>query len=221
MAVQPVDFIPATDEFATENIESTLDSRPTASASPIKSGWAAADDLSKPKEYTKDFVVTEEETLVKFLDEGGPYAIYASHWLDEKKEGQKSFVCLGTGCPICLKFPDNRPAKKYAFSVALIASDSTVTLTRLHASSLLFKSLHAAEHGAAGPLTKNYWSISRRGSYQSLVFSFTPVKGRDLMEDHGVDEEKVKAQLATMSPFEASSIRRLTIEELTEVVNAL
>jgi hypothetical protein len=222
MAVQQeADFIPASDEFSTENIESNLEDRPESSVAPIKSGWGAAEETIKPKQYTKDFVVTEEPQLVKFLDEGGPYAVYNAHWLDEKKEGQRSYVCLGAGCPICLKLPTNYAPKRYAFSVAVISTDGTVTLTRLNAAPTLFKQLHAAEHSPAGPLTKNYWSLSRRGAMQAVVFTATPVKGRDLMEDYGIDEAKVEEQLATMKPFDASDIRRLSVEELTEVVTAL
>ena len=144
------------------------------------------------------------------------------HWLDNK-EGQKSYVCLDTGCPLC-KLPDEadrKVAKRYAFSVVVIAEDGTATLTKLNAAPLLFRSLHAAEHSPAGPLTKNYWSLSRRGSLQTLVFTVTPVKGRDLMEDFGIDEGKIEEQIATMKPFDSSTIRRASLEELTEIANNL
>jgi hypothetical protein len=41
------------------------------------------------------------------------------------------------------------------------------------------------------------------------------------MEDYTIDEAKVEEQIATMKPFEASSIRRASMEELTEIANAL
>jgi hypothetical protein len=222
MAVQQeTDFIPSSDEFATENIQSDIEDRPASSLPPIKSGWAAAAEIDAPKQFTKDLVVSEEPQLVKFLDPDGPYATYKAHWLDEKKEGQKSFVCLEKGCPICLKLPDNYPSKRRAFSVAVISPDGTATLTRLNAAPTLFKQLHAAESSLAGPLSKNYWSLSRRGAMQAVVFTVTPVKGRDLMEDYGIDEAKVDAQIAEMTPFDPSDIRRLSVDELTEIVNAL
>jgi hypothetical protein len=221
---QEADFIPQLDEFSTENIESTFEStleeRPGVSDSIIKSGWKAAEETIKPREYTKDFVVSETPQLVKFLDEGGPFAVYNAHWLDEKKEGQKSFVCLEEGCPLCLKL-SNKPSKRYSFSVVIIGDDGTTILTKLNATPLLFRSLHAAEHSPAGPLTKNYWSLSRRGTLQSLVFTVTPVKGRDLMEDYGIDEAKVEEQVATMKAFEPSSVYRLNFDELTEIATAL
>jgi hypothetical protein len=222
MAIQQeADFIPSSDEFSTENIQSNIEDRPDSSLPPIKSGWGAAQESIAPKTFTKDFVVSEEPQLVKFLDKDGPYATYKAHWLDEKKEGQKSYVCLEKGCPICLKLPDTYPSKRSAFSVAVISADGTATLTRLNAAPTLFKQLHAAESSLAGPLTKNYWSLSRRGAMQAVVFTVTPVKGRDLMEDYGIDEAKVEAQIATMTPFDASDIRRLSVEELTEIVNDL
>lgn len=219
MAIQQdTDFIPQSDEFSTENLEA----RPGTDADLVKSGWGAAEEATKRKEYTKEYTVTETPQLVKFLDEGGPYAVYSMHWLDGKS-GQKSYVCIGEGCPLC-KLPnedDRKVSKRSAFSVVLIAEDGTATLTKLNASALLFRSLHAAEHSPAGPLTKNYWSVSRRGSFQTLVFTVTPVKGRDLLEDYGIDEAKVLEQLATMSPFDASSVRRHSREELEEIATQL
>ena len=95
------------------------------------------------------------------------------------------------------------------------------TLTKLVASPLFFKSLHAAHHSPAGPLSKNYWAVSRRGQMQHTVYTLNPVKSRDLSEDYGLDEGKVEAAIAEMKPFDASSLRRLTVGELDEVASAL
>ena len=55
MAIQQQeDFIPQADEFSTENIASTLEDRPSSATDSVKSGWGAAEETSKPKEYAKD-----------------------------------------------------------------------------------------------------------------------------------------------------------------------
>jgi hypothetical protein len=41
------------------------------------------------------------------------------------------------------------------------------------------------------------------------------------MEDYTIDEAKVEEQIATVKPFEASSIRRASMEELTEIATSL
>ena len=224
MSIQTdADFVPAVDEFSLENASAELDARPasaTLSVDSVKSGWGAAEAAIKPVEYAKDFKMSEQIQVIKFLDPDGPYAIYSQHFLTQKTEGQRSYVCLGSGCPICIKIPDSKAEKKYAFSIAVLSATET-TLTKLIATPLFFKSLHAAHHSPAGPLPKNYWAVARRGQMQHTVYTLNPVKGRDLGEDYGLDEAKVEAAIAEMKPYDASSVRRLPVEELTEIVNAL
>jgi hypothetical protein len=218
MSVQATEeFTPVIDEFSMENAE--VDGRPDNGTDAIKSGWDAAEEAVRPKEYVKDFKISEVLQVIKFLDPDGPYAIYSQHFLTQKTEGQRSYVCLGSGCPLCVKLT-HKPEKKYAFSVAVLTPTET-TMTKLIVSPLFFKSLHAAHHSPAGPLSKNYWAVARRGQMMNTVYTLNPVKGRDLSEDYGIEEDKVEAAIAEMVPFEASSLRRLSVEELTEVASAL
>ena len=213
MSVQTDSFVPEVDEFA-------IDARPAGTPTDaIKSGWEAAEELIKPKEFAKDFKITETLQVIKFLDPDGPYAIYGFHFLTEKTEGQRSYTCLGSGCPICVRL-NHKPEKKYAFSVAVLTSEGT-TLTKMIVSPLFFKSLHAAHHSPAGPLSKNYWAVARRGQMQQTTYILNPVKGRDLQEDWSIDEAKAEAALSEMVPFTAESVIRKSVEELNEVVDAL
>ena len=217
MSVQTTDeFVPAVDEFSMENAE--VDGRPENGTDAIKSGWDAAEEAVKPKEYAKDFKLSETIQVIKFLGAAEPIK-YSQHFLTEKKEGQRSYVCLGSGCPLCVKLL-HKPEKKYAFSIAVLTPTET-TLTKLVASPLFFKSLHAAHHSPAGPLSKNYWAVARRGQMQHTVYTLNPVKGRDLGEDFGIEEPKVEAAIAEMKAFDSSSLRRLSVDELTEIANAL
>lgn len=208
------DFVPETDEFAIENV----DARPAgATDDVVKQGWAAAEDSIKPKEYAKDFKPSETPQIVKFLGTEGPVQ-YKQHFL--QKEGQRSYICIGASCPLCLRLKD-KAEKKYMFSVAVLTPGET-TLTKLIATPLFFRALLAAEHNpTSGPLTNNYWSISRAGQMQQTTYTVNPVKGRDLMEDYGIDEAKAQEVIAEMQPFDATSVRRFSIEELNEVVASL
>jgi hypothetical protein len=220
MAIQQdTDFVPEVDEFSIENTESSLDARPAGATASIASGWGAAEAAIKPKEYANNFKPTEKAQLIKFLDQSGPFAVYNEHWLDAKTEGQRSYVCAGQGCPLCLKLND-KPKKKYGFSVAVISPTET-TLARFIATPLYFKALHAAEHSPSGPLTKNYWSVFRHGSMKDTILTLNPVKSRDLLEDYGIDEAKVEADIAGMTLFDASAVYTLSIADLDEVANAL
>jgi len=91
----------------------------------------------------------------------------------------------------------------------------------LIASPRLYKSLHAAHFSPQGPLTKNYWAISRTGKMQTTVYHINSVKPRDLMEDWKINEEEVEKLIADIKPFERSAIKEPTWEELEAVAASL
>jgi hypothetical protein len=91
----------------------------------------------------------------------------------------------------------------------------------LIASPRLYKTLHAAHFSPAGPLTKNYWAVSRTGKMQQTVYHLTPIKGRDLMEDWQIDEAEIEKVIADMKPYERSVIKEHTWAELDEIANSL
>lgn len=217
----PADFSPEVDEFANENI-TDVDARPESASTPavnIASGWDAADKSVASKEYTKDFKVTEQLQIIKFLGtDGSPYAIYNQHFLSQITEGQRSFTCLGQGCPLCIKL-ESKSERKYAFSIAVLTPAGT-SLTRMIVSPKLYQAISAAHH-AQGPLTSKYWAVARKGQMQNVAYILNPVKGRDLSEDWGIDEAAAEAAIAEMKPFEASSVRVLPLEELESLANSL
>lgn len=217
----PTDFAPEVDEFANSNI-SDVDARPEsagAAVTTIASGWEAADKSVAPKEYAKDFKVTEQLQIIKFLGtDGAPYAIYNQHFLTQKTEGQRSYTCLGQGCPLCIKLK-NKAERKYAFSIAVLTPTET-TLTRMVISPKFYQTISAAHH-AQGPLTSKYWAVARKGQMQSVAYILNPVKGRDLSEDWGIDEAAAEAAIAEMTPYDSSSVRVLSLEELDELANSL
>ena len=91
MSIQVNDeFVPETDEFAIENV----DARPEGQAldNVVQQGWAVAAESVKPKEFAKDFKISETPQLVKFIgSENGPIK-YKQHWLEQKSEGQRSYT---------------------------------------------------------------------------------------------------------------------------------
>lgn len=210
----PTDFAPAVDEFASENI-TDIDARPQASTSPaidIASGWEAADKSVASKDYAKDFKVTEQLQIIKFLGtDGAPYAIYSQHFLSQITEGQRSFTCIGAGCPLCIKL-ESKAERKYAFSIAVLTPTGTVR-TRMIVSPKLYQAISAAHH-AQGPLTSKYWAVARKGQMQNVAYILNPVKGRDLGEDWGIDEAAAEAAIAEMVPFDSSSVKVLSLAEL-------
>jgi len=216
-------------ETITENYVNTeddfsVDARPEQAASEVPtsvaSGWAAADIQNAPSgDFPVEFKHSEEYQLVKFIDEGGPFATYSQHFLKQKTEGRRSYVCVGDNCPLCIKLQD-KPERKTAFTIANIV-DGTAQRQMLIATPRLYKSLHAAEFSPQGPLVKNLWAISRTGKMQQTQYNLLAVKARDLGEDWGLNAEEVEAQIVEIKPFERNAIKTHTYAELLEVAESL
>jgi hypothetical protein len=212
-----------TNNYATENDEFSIDSiadRPSQStATAVKSGWAAA-EIAPAGDYPTEFRFNDGFQVVKFLDEDGPFAVYKQHFLQQKTEGKRSYVSLGANDPLCVKL-GSKPEEKRAFSIVNLSAPEGPQRQMLIASPRLFKSLHAAHFSPQGPLTKNYWAISRSGKMQTTTYHINPVKPRDLQEDWSIDEATAEAAVASFKPYTRADIKEPTWEELEAVAASL
>ena len=210
------EYLPETDEFTTDAIAA----RPTqATATAIQSGWSAA-EIAPSGDYPSEFKFQEGFQVVKFLDEDGPCAVYRQHFLTQKPEGKRSYISLGQNDPLCVKL-GSKPEEKRAFSIVNLSAEGGPQRQMLIASPRLFKSLHAAHFSPQGPLTKNYWALSRTGKMQTTAYHINPVKSRDLMEDWNIDEATAEASVASFKPYTRADIKEPTWEELEAVAASL
>jgi hypothetical protein len=192
----------------------------TSTSTSIQSGWEAAEQLVPVQtEFPTEFKHSETFQLVRFIDTAGPFANYRQHFLKEKTEGRRSYVCLGDTCPLCLKLND-KPEIKRAFSIINL-TNKPYQRQMLIATPRLYKTLHAGEFSPQGPLTKNYWAISRTGIKQQTVYNLMSVKARDLQEDWGIVEAEAEAAIANFKPFERSAIREDNHAALVEIADSL
>jgi hypothetical protein len=224
-----------TEEYTAENDEfstDALNARPEqATSSSIADGWASAEvTKSSTGDYPEDFKFPEAEgkaSVVKFLEESGPFAVYKQHFLKQKTEGKRSYVCIGANCPLCLAFgvkdtPGYSPAEdKRAFNIINLSAAGGPQHQVLTASKSLYNALHTANFSQQGPLTKNYWALSRTGKVQTTRYYTAAIKPRDLMEDWQLDEAAADAVVASTKLYTSSIIKESTLEELQEVVNSL
>lgn len=211
-------YLPETDEFSGKSI----DARPSQSSTDyIQSGWEAGEKLTTPSQgFTKEFKFTDGGfQVVKFLDENGPFAVYRQHFLNNK-EGQKSYLSLGPNDPLCVKL-GSKPEEKRAFSIVNLSAEGGPQRQMLIASPRLWKSLHASHFSPQGPLTRNYWALSRTGKQQTTAYHVNPVKGRDLMEDWHIDEDAAVKAISSFNPFTEADIKKPTWEELEAIADSL
>jgi hypothetical protein len=186
----------------------------------VQSGWDAAEKLvTASVEFPTEYKHSEQFQLIKFIDTAGPFANYRQHFLKEKTEGRRSYVCIGDNCPLCLKLND-KPEIKRAFTIINLSA-KPYQRQMLIATPRLYKTLHAGEFSPQGPLTKNYWALSRTGVKQQTVYNLMAVKARDLSEDWGLNSEEVEAAIASFTPFERSEIREDSHATLLDIANSL
>lgn len=200
-----------------------LNARPAqATSSAVSSGWDAAETLTtNVSEYPEEFKQSETPQVIKIIDGDGPFASYKLHFLSQKTEGKRSYVCLdpkdGAGCPLC-SILGHRPEVKQAFT---IVNFSVAPFQRqvLTATPRLYKTLKAAHFTPQGPLGKNFWALSRTGVRQTTMYNLTPIKARDLEEDWGIDLAKAEAFLADVESYTSAIIHENSYAELVEIAN--
>lgn len=147
----------------------------------IRSGWdgfSAVKDADSP--YATRLRVEEEPVIVKFINDE-PYASWRQHWVE--RQGQKSFVCISEfdNCPLC--DAGNRPAIRIAFNVVLLATDGNHSLRSYEVGPRVIDQLKNFHNDPrTGPLSKNYWAVSRTGKGATSATAHQLVRERDLEE---------------------------------------
>ena len=191
----------------------------------VQSGMSALEALLKPEssnEYPTDFKFAPEAQLVKFLGDE-PFAVYEQHWI-ERPKGRKSFVCNAnseSGCPLCDILGD-KPRGKFAWNVLVLSGD-TQTVQVFTAPPVLARQIVAAHKDERkGPLSKEFWEVSRIGMGPTTQYSLNYVRGRDLAEEWKLDLDQVNALVANAVPYTAAQVvRESPRSELLEVARSV
>ncbi len=161
----------------------------------IKRGWGAVESVvSSDSSFAQRLKVSDDPVIVKFLEDE-PYAVLRQHWLE--RPGQKSFTCIADlspkGCPLC--DAGNRPSSRFNFNVALLSSTEDPMVKSYEVGARVIDQLkNFSVDPRQGPLTKNYWAISRSGKGARASTNHQMLRDRDL-EDYGLedlDEETLK-----------------------------
>ena len=187
----------------------------------VQKGWGAVDDIAAPAQggdFPTDFRFTEEPQLIKFLEDE-PFAVYEQHWI-ERPKGKKSFVCIGDNCPMCDVLGD-KPRGKFAFNIAVLSGDVT-GVQILTAPPLLVRQLRKInEDDRKGPLSREFWEVSRLGTGPTTSYNLNYVRGRDLEEEWKLGDAVVQELVASAVPFTAEVIRETPRSEMLEIARSI
>ena len=182
----------------------------------IQKGWKAAKQaMSESTNFTNDFRFSAEDQIVKFLS-SEPFT-FKQHFL-EKKSGKKSYVCLGSGCPLC-RIGDT-PSNKFAFPIVNLSTEGFPTQLVV-AGPRLCTMLEKMDAGRQGPLEQNYYALSRTGVKSSTSYSVVPVKPRDLADDWDLDPTAVDEFLTKVEVPGPEAIYVNAKSELIEIAHDL
>ena len=165
--------------------EETTTPQPVATAGRtiIRGGWNAVEETKNADSpFAQRLKVTEDPIIIKFLNDE-PYASWRQHWVE--RQGQKSFVCIAdidpSGCPLC--DAGSRPSVRIAFNVALLVAGEEPVLKSYEVGPRVIdqlKNFHTDPR--TGPLSKNYWAVSKTGKGATTATAHQLVKERDLEE---------------------------------------
>jgi hypothetical protein len=186
----------------------------------VQQGWDAFDSLvqENTSEFPTDFKFSDEPQLVKFLEDQ-PFASYEQHWI-ERPKGKKSFVCIGDACPLCDVLGD-KPRGKFSFNVLVLSGDIQGVQILTAPPSLARQIKKAHDDERKGPLSKEFWEISRLGTGPTTQYTLNFVRGRDLAEEWTLSSDAVQELVVAAVPFTAEVIRETPRSEMLEVARSV
>lgn len=132
--------------------------------------------------FDDDFKLSEDEVLVKFLEDE-PFAVYGEHGLyKELKEGQRVWNCLAPDddCPI--DATGHRPRAVGLWNIVVIPEEGEPQLKVLKAGPKLNGILEKKNGLKTGPLSKEYYSLSQTAGKNDgpVEYMVELVRERDL-----------------------------------------
>ena len=151
----------------------------------IQRGWGAAERVAQDSNgFATKLKLSEDAKIVKFLEDG-PYASFRQHWIDRTGPGQRSFTCIADdprGCPLC--DAGHRASARYAFNVAVLEEGLDPVINSFEVGARVFSQLKNYHNDKrTGPLSKNYWAISKSGRGSTSATNTNMVRERDLPDD--------------------------------------
>lgn len=195
----------------------------------VSGGWGAwRENRQKMSNFGEEFKVEyRTKYLIRILDDE-PFATYGQHWLDDMPKGErKSYVCLGTDCPLCDMLDDN-PRALALFNVIEFVEEKkgreTVMTPKLKVWVIGSGVTQILEDYAndpdMSPLSEFYWQVSKSksGKKGPTQYQINKVKDRDVEDDWQMDLLS-DAELDEFDgkKFDSDFVRKDSREDLEEI----
>lgn len=130
--------------------------------------------------------LSSEPELFKVLgnDPDEPFASFRQHWVSTGREGNRPYVCIGQGCPLC-ELGDSGSAT-YLFNILHLSGGTAPTNKCLEIRGrtyTAFKEIAASRTTGKVQFDKDFWALSKTGAKANTQYNFQPVKPRDIKDD--------------------------------------
>lgn len=181
----------------------------------VQSGWDSADALLRQdtSEFPTDFKFSDEPQLIKFLEDG-PFRVYEQHWIE--RTGKKSFVALAEDDPLS-DLLGSKPRARFAFNVIALSGDIQTVQILTAPPSFARQIRRAHEDERKGPLSKEFWEVSRMGNGPTTQYTLNYVRGRDLQEEWNLNLETVNTLVKSAVCFTPDVIKETPREEMLKI----
>ena len=197
----------------------------------VKRGNAEAQrQMDSTSSYAQAFKPDDKGGIIKFLEDEA-YASFKRHWINRStKDGQttRAYTCMRSfvgengkplDCPLC-EIGD-KPQAVAAYNIAICAEDGTLAVKSWDMGAKVFNLAKAyADNPRIGPLTKNFYFVSKTGSRQQVQYNMIPVKATALEEDYDVPVPS-EAALSALDLYTEDIVQVTPKKELRELAEEL
>lgn len=197
----------------------------------VKRGWGEAQrQMDSTSSYAQAFKPDADGNVIKFLEDD-PYAGFKRHWIRRStKDGEttRAYTCMrsfvGEGgkpkeCPLC-EIGD-KPQAVSCFNIALLSEDGSLAVKSWEMGAKVYNLAKAfADNPRIGPLSKNFYLVSKTGQRQQVQYNMSPVKATALEEDYDIPVPS-DAALNALDLYTEDIVQITPVKELRELSQEL
>jgi hypothetical protein len=199
--------------------EDDEDDEPTPSVG--GKGWGSYEKSKQANSsFPDDFKVTNEEVLLKFLDEE-PFWVYLQHWIERK--GKRSWTCLEVRCPLCDDAGD-KPTQQVCFNVVDFTDPKDPKVKVWKVGPMVADILkNFAKNDKTKPINRDdlYFSARKESKNNKTNYYITPVKERDIYDDWDVDPDNVDLDALEDDAYDESVFKVNSRSELKQIAREI
>lgn len=184
-------------------------------------GWGGyKSKRQETSEYVKNYALPDKAPgeIIKIMDDE-PFSVYSEHWLDEK-QGKKSYVCIGEGCPLCAI--GEKPRVYLLFNVLDLRDPDNGVIYPWKVSQTVGDVLEGfADNEKTSPINRDdlYFSIYKTGGGKKgrVQTNISPVKARDLLEDWDIQPFTAK-ELEEFDLYQEDDVLEFTSKKTLKAI---